>query len=215
MASPSATDATQTFEGDQKRSLKDPLVRQRRRELLKDPHMTALVDYVAHLRAMGLGEVPDFDPFDGGVDARVLFLFEKPGPMTAERGGSGFISRNNDDPTAAAAFDFMIQSGIPRNETLSWNLIPWWNGTRRITKSELLEGFKALSQLIALLPKLTAVVLVGNKAQRVKLYFSENYPKMKVFTSYHPSPIVRATNPEKWKEIPLEWAKVAAMLEDK
>jgi hypothetical protein len=54
-------------------------------------------------------EVPEFDPLDGGVEAQVLFLFEKPGPMTAElggskRSGSGFISRNNDDPTAEATF---------------------------------------------------------------------------------------------------------------
>jgi hypothetical protein len=43
-----------------------------------------------------------------------LFLFEKLGPMTAEAGGSGFISRNNDDPTAEATFRFMEQAKIPR-----------------------------------------------------------------------------------------------------
>jgi hypothetical protein len=49
--------------------------------------------------------VPDFDPLDGGVNAQVLFLLEKPGPMAAEdgkRAGSGFISRDNDDGTAEA-----------------------------------------------------------------------------------------------------------------
>ena len=83
-------------------------------------------------------EVPEFDPLDGGVDARVLFLLEKPGPMTSgvdgtkQRTGSGFISRNNDDPTAEAIFNFMQQAGISRKMTISWNVIPWWNGTRKV-----------------------------------------------------------------------------------
>ncbi len=55
------------------------------------------------LRERGELEVPDFDPMDAGVEARILFLFEKPGPMTSKhktgkRVGSGFISRDNDDP---------------------------------------------------------------------------------------------------------------------
>ena len=59
---------------------------------------------------MGVGPVPDFDPLDGGIETRTLFLFEKPGRMTADgfarRFGSGFISRNNDDQTAEATFAF-------------------------------------------------------------------------------------------------------------
>jgi hypothetical protein len=206
---------TSSSEDDYKRSLKDPLVIQRRRAQLSDPHIAPLTVYVGQLRAMGLGEVPDFDPFDGGVNARVLFLLEKPGPMTAAEGGSGFISRNNNDPTAAAAFDFMTQAGLPREETVSWNLVPWWNGTRSINSIELQRGFEALSGLIQLLPRLLAVVLVGKKAGRYSSYFSENHPHLKIFASFHPSPLVKASNPEKWKQIPLEWAKVAPLLEDK
>jgi hypothetical protein len=84
------------------------------------------------LLAPAMVEVPEFDSLDGGVDARVLFLFEKPGPMTAEgnganrRVGSGFISRNNDDPTAEATFTFMRQANLPRKLTILWNVIPWW-----------------------------------------------------------------------------------------
>ena len=47
------------------------------------------------MRVCALDEVPDFDPLDGGVEARALFLFEKPGRMTAGQSGSGFISRDN------------------------------------------------------------------------------------------------------------------------
>jgi hypothetical protein len=74
--------------------------------MLTLPHIAPLSAYAAKLRLRGSVEVPEFDPLDGGVNARILFLFEKPGPMTAdgstfsERSGSGFISR--DDPTAEA-----------------------------------------------------------------------------------------------------------------
>ena len=65
---------------DAPRSLRDPDVRQRRRALLDRPHMKPLNEYVAKLRRDRENvEVPDFDPLDGGIDARVLFLFEKPG----------------------------------------------------------------------------------------------------------------------------------------
>jgi hypothetical protein len=63
-----------------------------------------LTDYAASLRERGSIEVPEFDPSDGGVEARALLLLEKPGRMTAEvgsgkRSSSRFISRDNDDPT--------------------------------------------------------------------------------------------------------------------
>jgi hypothetical protein len=83
--------------------------------MLWEPHIAPLTAYVATLRDRGMSEVPDFDPLDSGKDARVLFLFEKPGPKTSEvGGGSGFISRNNDDPTAEATFRFMQEANIPR-----------------------------------------------------------------------------------------------------
>jgi hypothetical protein len=51
------------------------------------------------------------------------------GSTLSERSGSGFISRNNDDPTAEATMGFMEKAGIPHTLTVSWNVIPWWNGT--------------------------------------------------------------------------------------
>jgi hypothetical protein len=69
--------------------------------MLYEPHIEPLTLYAARLRESGF-DVPESDPLDGGVNAQVLFQFEKPGPMTASEGGSGFVSRNNDDPSAEA-----------------------------------------------------------------------------------------------------------------
>ena len=76
---------------DKPRSLADDGVRHRRRAMLTRRHMAKLREFTAALRRERKGEVPDFDPLDGGGYAKVLFLFEKPGPMTGRRMGAGTI----------------------------------------------------------------------------------------------------------------------------
>lgn len=182
--------------------------------MLTLPHMQELASYAESLRAPGL-EVPDFDPRDGGVKAQALFLFEKPGPMTAEEGsgkrsGSGFISRDNDDPTAEAIWHFMREAKIQREFTVLWNVIPWWNGTRAVERSELQKGVSELLSLLELLPKLTAVVFVGAKAAKAKPLLQNT--KLIAFASPHPSPLVKARWRSRWNEIPTEWRKVVNCL---
>lgn len=165
--------------------------------------MIPLVSFVHALRSRPMVEVPDFDPLDGGINAELLFLFEKPGPMTTS---SGFISRDNDDPTAEATYRFMIEAGIPREATVIWNAVPWWDGTRRIASQQLREGLECIDAMLALLPKVRAVVLVGRKAQRANSHF-----RLPVFASSHPSPLVRARHPERWANIPDEWRRAAEL----
>jgi uracil-DNA glycosylase len=176
--------------------------------MLNLPHVAPLTKFVDELRQRRDAEYPYFDPLDGGTDASLLFLFEKPGPMTAadhNRKGSGFISRDNDDPTAEATFWFMQQAGISRAETVVWNVVPGWNGTRKITSAELLNGLRDLRTLLSLLPNLRAIVLVGKKAARAKPLIRT----LPVFASDHPSPLVRARYPERWRGIPEVWARAA------
>jgi hypothetical protein len=45
---------------------------------------------------------PWFDPDGGGTTARVLFLHENPGRRATSARGSGFISADNNDETAAS-----------------------------------------------------------------------------------------------------------------
>ena len=198
----------------QPRSMRDPAVRERRRAMLGLPHMIELASYAERLRRPGV-EVPDFDPLDGGIEARVLFLFEKPAPMTAVAGngkntGSGFISRDNDDPTAEAVFNFMRQADIQRELTIIWNVVPWWNGKREVEKLELQDGARRVFELIHLLRQPRAVVLVGSKAAEARSYLTIS--GLTVFTSDHPSPLVRARWPKRWSAIPSEWRKVKQVL---
>lgn len=182
------------------RAMRDEKVREQRRKKLSLPHVAPLSSYVTQLRKRTGFEVPDFDPDDGGIGAEILFVFEKPGPMAS---GSGFISCDNDDPTAEATFRFFAEAGINRKRIAVWNAVPGWNGTRKITRLELSSGRDELLKVIALFPKIRSIVLVGRKSQRLaKALEARNF---KVFTSTHPSPIVRATNLEQWAAIPEQW----------
>ncbi len=188
------------------RSLGNPEEIARRRALLENAHVAPLTTYVARLRAMDCGEVPDFDPLDGGTAARAWFLFEKPGPKTSEAlGGSSFISRDNDDPTARATLKFMHAAGIPRAQTVIWNTIPWWNFTRSIAAGELGSGAMQVQELISHLPELRVVILVGKKAAtRAKRYV--DLSRYALIVSDHPSPLVRARWPQRWESISSTWA---------
>ncbi|MFC3168507.1 hypothetical protein [Paracoccus fontiphilus] len=120
-----------------------------RQRLRAAPQVAQLAEYVDSLRAEDRGYVPDFDPLDGGVDAEILFLLEKPGPKTdPANGGSGFISRDNDDPTAEAICRFMELAQVPRRASLIWNAIPWCNGTTDVSPAERREGMLRLGALM-------------------------------------------------------------------
>ncbi|WP_198294382.1 uracil-DNA glycosylase [Burkholderia ubonensis] len=180
-----------------------------RRLMLSEPHVAPLTAYVEELRAKHpKWEFQDFDPLDGGIDADILFLLEKPGPMTSPTGkrqGSGFISRDNDDPTAEALFKFMQQAGIDRKRTVLWNVVPGWDGTRKLNSVQVRDGVTELANLMVLLPRVKTVVLVGGKAARAEKFMASM--NLRIFRSAHPSPLVYARYPEIWRDIWNRWAE--------
>jgi hypothetical protein len=192
------------------KSLKNEENRVIRRELLSSQHMQPLTEWVANLRKQ-LDDsffVPDFDPLDGGINAEFLFLFEKPGPKTDSRnGGSGFISRDNNDPTAENILRFMNDIGLNRNRTLIWNIMPIWDKTIKFNSQDRKKGARLLEEVMELLPNIKALILVGNSAQS-----SEKWLKIKngirVIKSAHPGAKVKARYRDKWNDIPRQWEKV-------
>jgi hypothetical protein len=187
----------------------NPLEVDRRMAALGLPYMRPLVKYVQALRrAYPSAEVPDFDPLGGGVEADILFLLEKPGPKTSRRGGgSGLISICNDDPSAEASWHFLKQAGIDVGRTAHWNTIPEWDGTRAHSAADVNRGLAHLVPLIELLPRLQTIVTVGLKANKTAPLIRQC--GLRHITSAHPSPLVRASNPELWLRIPEQWAEAA------
>ncbi len=169
--------------------------------MLRLPHMALLAAYVRTLDGTGRGCVPDFDPLDGGVQARLLLLLEKPGPGLH----SGFISRDNDTPTAARIRDGMAQAGVPRAQTIIWNAVPWWNGTTAVRAADRQVGLAALERLLSLLPSLCCAVLAGKTAQGASEVLTGL--GLPIFNCVHPSPNARAgpASSAAWKNLPSIW----------
>lgn len=188
---------------DAPRSLRAPDVQQWRRDRLDDPHMVALRDYVAGLRAQlrsALGphvQVPDFDPCDGGVQARCLFLLESPGRRACQ---SGFVSRNNPDATAAKWLELNTLVGLPRSLTALWNAVPWYVGTaarlQRIGAGHLAQARDRLPDLLEQFPQLRAVVFVGRNAQAYREEVARLAGHLDLFDCPHPSPCNINTRPQ-------------------
>ena len=185
------------------RALRDPAEAARRRAMLDAPRAAPLAAFAEGLRRPG-AHVPDLDPMDGGIGARLLLLLEKPGPGTdPARGGSGFVSFDNDDPTAVAGWRFARGAGIDRAGVAIWNTCPWWNGTIRFTAAERRAGLDALPAFLDLMPALRAAVCVGRQAERAAPMLRGR--GLATFASAHPSPQVRAAARARWEEIPLVW----------
>jgi uracil-DNA glycosylase len=177
---------------DRAKLLDEPEARRVRLSQLHETHIGPLTAFVESLRAeAGSGvAIPYFDPWDGGVKADILFLLEAPGPKAVR---SGFISRNNPDETAKNFFDLNLQAGIPRERTVSWNVVPWYIGTgakiRGANPADLEGGLRPLPRLLDLLPNLRAVVFLGRKAQKARPPVERLRPNVSLFVCPHPSPL--------------------------
>jgi uracil-DNA glycosylase len=140
--------------------------------------------------------IPDFDPWDGGVDAEILYLLEALGPRAV---ASGFVSRNNPDESAKNFFELNAEAKIPRKRTVTWNVVPWYIGAgksiRAAERTDLAQGVHLLPKLLSLLPKLRAVVFVGRKSEYARETVMEQLPNVKLFYCPHPSPQCLNTDP--------------------
>lgn len=141
--------------------------------------------------------IPWFDPADAGVRARMLLLLEAPGPMTNsgnKRPGSGFISVDNDDPTAANVWTTRSEFGIT-DHVLAWNIVPWYLGPASVKPKahEVESGAAALLEVLTLLPDLQVVVVSGRVAQRGwDRHVATVRPDLHVIKTWHPSPLALA-----------------------
>jgi uracil-DNA glycosylase len=177
---------------DRPKSLANPAERLARNALLQLPHIEPLTAFVERLRqAMGPEYgIPYLDPLDGGVNAQIMFLLEAPGPKAVE---VGFISRNNPDETARNFFQLNEEAGIPRQLTVSWNVVPWYIGTgtkiRAAKSSDISKGVQSLSEFIGLLPELRQIVFIGAKAAKARPLITSLKPTAAMLESPHPSPL--------------------------
>ncbi len=153
------------------RANKDRREVERKLSLIDEAHVAPLTEFVRRLRAVhGPDSVPWFDPTEAGTKAPILLLFENPGCNAHAGQGSGFISADNDDPSANNTWHIFKEAGIDRRrDIVAWNIVPWYLGDvqkiGKVRPRDLAEARPALAELLGLLPRLRVVVLLGRKAQ--------------------------------------------------
>ena len=148
--------------------------------------------------------MPDFDPTEAGTRARILLLLEAPGPKaTRGRGGSGFVSPDNNDGSAENMWNLLRDAGMDRaHDVATWNVVPWYVGSdtkiRAVETADLLEARPYVEEVVSLLPELQVVVLLGKKAADGWSKLGLSLPTIK---TPHPSPQNLNTRPEYRREI--------------
>jgi len=186
---------------------------------IHDPHVSPLNDWVRSLQAR-LGSdavIPWFDPADGGVNAQILWLLEAPGgKATRERGGSGFISCDNNDGTAENTYRTREEAGVSRSMVVHWNVIPYYIGTdtkiRAWRPDDVAAVGPLLRELVAMLPKLRCVILGGGAAQKVWKEFGPTKPNLRVIDCPHPSPPNVNTRPGTREAIVATWKQAGSLI---
>ena len=158
--------------------------------------MRPLNHLAANLRER-YGAVPDFDPLDGGIEARLLLVLETPGPGTAP---TRFVSRDNPTGTAANLRRFFAAAGIARRHSVIWNAVPWiihapGARNRAPRRTEITLGLNALPPLLELLPRLGVVILAGRVAAEAETLVAATRPELPVLLMPHPSPTLVCTSP--------------------
>ena len=169
----------------------DPRFREDQWQRRYEPHIKPINRLVDSLRDEATGSwLPYVAPIYGGRDARLLSLLRDPGPRTREGEGSGFLSMENDDPTAEAISRLFTEAGINACDVVPWNVYPWYIN-RAPKAAELEAGIEPLRRLIELLPRLRVVMLHGGSAKDGWQRFSRRLPLivrgLHVVPTYHTS----------------------------
>lgn len=155
----------------------------------------------------------------GGVAAQVVLLLEVPGPRSVEPRGSGIISANNNDDTAANLFRLREEAHLRRDRIVAWNIVPWFlesgSAWKNATPEDAAEAAGWLDWFVDLLPALEGVVSMGIPARDGWLHCRKVSTVARTLPfddAPHPSPRNLNTRPEQRPEILAALARVAARL---
>jgi hypothetical protein len=132
---------------------------------LRDPHVAPLAALAESWREEGRA-VPWMDPDSRGVHSRILFLRESPWPASSARYGSGVISPDNDDQTAARFRRLSQAAGLDRRSYINWNAVPWHvlhqQDRQRDTPADRRAALPYLHSFVSHLTDLQVVVVMAS-----------------------------------------------------
>jgi hypothetical protein len=198
----------------------EKLLEERRALLLTEPRVQPLREWCADVAARRGVTVPDFDPAEAGVEARVLVLHEvPPGPLidrgkSAQRPVSGFVSVDNDDQSAANMWELRAESGLLESEVAHWNVVPWVLEPqgRKPAAQDIALAARELLTLIPLFKRLEVVVPCGVVAQKAwRDHSAQRFPGLSTVNTWQPSALAMK-QPGKRDEMLLALRRVRGLI---
>lgn len=130
--------------------------------------LNSVADKIAEDEGLAPGLVPYVDPQLGGTHARILALLDNPSTKAEAGSGSGLLSLENDDNTAKNCARLYNELGLGPELFVHWNVAPAPISGAKNSGSSAAErerGARWLKEIVALLPHLEVVLLMGNMAR--------------------------------------------------
>jgi hypothetical protein len=143
--------------------------RQEQIEGVHDPRVATVNDYCDLLATRANLQVPYIPPHYDTRDASIVVMSSNPGPKAGGDNGSGFLSIENDDPSAERMAGIFEAVDLTTAQAFPWNAYPWHvhesypNG---LTNTLITDGIPALVGLLELHPVVTAIIAHGGDAHR-------------------------------------------------
>lgn len=121
--------------------------------------------------------MPYIPPYHGGVESKVLLIYQDPGKMTSvDHGGSGFLGCENDDTSAQTVAECLDAAGIDQRLVSPWNAYPWFlEDQGNVRASMINEGLDPLRRLLEIMPEVHTVVTGGAVAHDSWRRFTDRY----------------------------------------
>lgn len=109
--------------------------------------------------------VPYIDPVHDVDTCKIVSLFSSPGAELP----SGFVSFENDDPSAIRAASIYDAVGILPEQVMPWNAYPWYlpeGKERALSMDQIADGVKPLLSFLQQVPRASALVAHGADAHK-------------------------------------------------
>ena len=152
------------------RRMADPEFRDDQLNRIREPQVAAINALCDQLMMELPGfSVPYIAPHYGASTAVILALSSNPGPQAGGAKGSGMLSRENNDGSAARMGDIYETVGLTDAQIVPWNAYPWHvhethpNG---LPNNLIDDGLDVLKRVLDLHPNIRSIVAHGGDAHR-------------------------------------------------
>ena len=170
--------------------MRDPGYRDQQWQGRFEPHVAPINRQLkAWAESRGVPAPPFVPPHLGGTAARIVCVLRDPGPRAGGPKGSGFISWENDDPTAERHQHFAYSAGIRDKDVVTFNSYLWYINAIP-TIAQLASGVDEFLTLLGLIENPEVIIFHGGTAHRFRRLLDKTRSGWSPVPTAPPSPWV-------------------------